>query len=172
MLIRIKSNNHLAKADRIAAAHGCQILDLAHPPLQPHGSHPKGTRSLETLDIYRHEPQRMQAALDDLRAAGCIHGVAAAPKPPVLEWVIYRHDTGDVISRHHTEDAARAKASQLTQALRHAEERRMGRRPLIHVPHVPTDLAVGPRGARWSVARGELVGVAQEWAPAGDWQRA
>lgn len=149
MLFRLKSANTEAKADRIAAAHGCQIVPVG-------GGHPRGTRALDALDIYRHQEGITKTCLAALEAAGCICGITAAPKPRTVEVALYRPDTGGLISRHRTTEAAVAAGERLTRAARRPINQRNG--------YIRTALAEGPRGSGWSPTHD-----GERWVPAGAW---
>lgn len=65
MLIQLKSTRIEAKADRIAAKHGCQIVPVGD-------GHPKGTRAIDPLDNYRHQEGIAKDCLRALIEAGCV----------------------------------------------------------------------------------------------------
>ncbi len=156
MLIRLRGAIIEAKADRIAAKHGCQIVAVGD-------GHPKGTRALDPLAVHRHIEGLVNNCLAALKTAGCIYGVEAAPRQLVTCWGMYDPSTGELISRHKTEDAARRAAARRAGSPKRDTMRQ--RHDTTH--YLPAAVAQGFWGAVWRPYREN-----DAWHPGNNWQKA
>jgi len=159
MIINLKNKSYAIsrKADRIAMAHGCQILPDSSGRLH------LDLLAQNTGGAWGHGHEDVAACEKALGEAGCIKGVVKAPKAPVQAWAVYRKDTGDPLSRHRSLGAAQAAAARLGGA---PERAKIGRaRGHFSRDFLQVGVAVG--AGDWRVYHPSQ---GDQWAPCDGWE--